>query len=219
MARWEPGARDRLIMAAVDLFTEQGYDATTVAQIAERAGVTKSTFFRHFPDKRELLVAGQETLSRLLAEGIAEAPAGASPLEAVAAGLERASSAMGPMNRELGPRLKAAVAASAELQERDALKSVSLAAAMTAALVARGVPDPTAQLAAELGLLAFKRGYAEWSEGDAWRRGPELAAVHPGGPGRTAGGERVARLTRRRRGSLVSRQRGLAAGVSRRPAQ
>ena len=92
MGRWEPGARERLVVAAVDLFTEQGYDATTVAQIAERAGVTKSTFFRHFPDKRELLVAGQETLSRLLAEGIAEAPDDASPLEAVAAGLERASS-------------------------------------------------------------------------------------------------------------------------------
>lgn len=166
MARWQPGARDRLVVAAVDLFTEQGYDATTVAQIAERAGVTRSTFFRHFSDKRELLVAGQETLSRLLADGISEAAASASPLEAVAAGLERASTAMGPMNRELGPRLKAAVAASTELQERDALKNVGLAAAMTAALVARGVPDPTAHLAGELGVLAFKRGYARWSEGD-----------------------------------------------------
>jgi AcrR family transcriptional regulator len=153
-------------MAAVDLFTEQGYDATTIAQITERAGVTKSTFFRHFPDKRELLVAGQETLSRLLAEGIAEAPANASPLEAVAAGLERACNAMGPINRELAPRLKAAVAASAELQERDALKSISLAAAMTTALLARGVPEPTAAIAGELGVLAFKRGYAEWSDGD-----------------------------------------------------
>ncbi|WP_134738787.1 TetR/AcrR family transcriptional regulator [Nocardioides sp. 503] len=166
MGRWEPGARERLVLAAVDLFTEQGYDATTVAEIAERAGVTKSTFFRHFPDKRELLVAGQETLSRLLAEGIAEAEADASPLEAVARGLERASGEFGPANRELGPRLKAAVAASAELQERDALKSVGMATAMTDALVARGVPDPTAHLAAELGVLALKRGYAEWSEGD-----------------------------------------------------
>jgi AcrR family transcriptional regulator len=170
MGRWEPGARERLVLAAVDLFTEQGYDATTVAQIAERAGVTKSTFFRHFPDKRELLVAGQEALSHLLAEGIRAAPPEATPLEAVAAGLERASSTMGPLNRELGPRLKAAVAASAELQERDALKSVGLAAAMTEALLARGIAAPTAQLAAELGLLAFKRGYAEWSEG---RGGPE----------------------------------------------
>ena len=166
MARWEPGARERMVLAAVDLFTEQGYDATTVAQIAERAGVTKSTFFRHFPDKRELLVAGQEALSRLLTEGIAEAPETASPLEAVAAGLERASSAMGPMNRELGPRLKAAIAASAELQERDALKSVGLAAAMTNALMARGVPDPIAHLASEMGVLAFKRGYSEWLEAD-----------------------------------------------------
>ncbi|MFI8850032.1 TetR/AcrR family transcriptional regulator [Streptomyces sp. NPDC053499] len=176
MARWQPGAAERLVAAAVDLFTEQGYDATTVTQIAERAGVTKSTFFRHFSDKRELLVAGQETLSRLLADGITEAPASASPLQAVAAGLERASSAMGAANRELGPRLKAAVAASTELQERDALKSVGLAAAMTAALIARGVPDPTAHLAAELGVLAFKRGYAQWSESD--RDGTEGLAPH-----------------------------------------
>jgi AcrR family transcriptional regulator len=166
MGRWQPGATERLVVAAVDLFTEQGYDATTVAQIAERAGVTRSTFFRHFSDKRELLVAGQGTLSKLLADGITEAPPEASPLEAVAAGLERASGAMGPANRELGPRLKAAVAASTELQERDALKSVGMAAAMTGALVARGVPDPTAQLAAELGVLAFKGGYARWSESD-----------------------------------------------------
>ena len=175
MARWEPGARERLVVAAVDLFTEQGYDATTVAQIAERAGVTRSTFFRHFSDKREVLVAGQETLSRLMAEGIAEAPAQASPLEAVAAGLGRASSAMGPLNREFGRRLKAAVAANAELQERDALKSVGLAAAMTAALAARGVPDPTAHLAAEMGVLAFKLGYAQWSEAD---RDDETGLAH-----------------------------------------
>ncbi|WP_111766926.1 TetR/AcrR family transcriptional regulator [Nakamurella deserti] len=163
MARWEPGATERLVVAAVDLFTEQGYDATTVAQIAERAGVTRSTFFRHFSDKRELLVAGQETLSRLLADGIADAPPEAGPLEAVAVGLERAAGAMGPANRDLGPRIKAAVAAHTELQERDALKSVGMATAMTAALVDRGVPDAAAHLAAELGVLAFKRGYAAWS--------------------------------------------------------
>ena len=147
-------------------FTEKGYDATTVTEIARRAGVTKSTFFRYFPDKREILVAGQETLSQLLADGIAAAPQGSSPLEAVASGLEHVSGAMGPMNRELGPCMKAAIALNSELQERDALKRVGLANAMTAALVARNVPDPTAQLAAELGVLAFKRGYVEWSDHD-----------------------------------------------------
>ena len=172
MPRWEPGARERLVAAAVDLYSEQGYDDTTVAQIAERAGVTKSTFFRHFADKRELLTAGQESLSRLLAEGIAEAPAGASPLDAVGLGLARASAWMGPTNREYGPRLKAAIAASAELQERDALKNVGMAAAMTVALRERGVPEATAHLAAELGVLAFKRGYAAWTEADEDREAP-----------------------------------------------
>jgi AcrR family transcriptional regulator len=182
MARWEPGARERLVIAAVDLFVDQGYDDTTVTQISERAGVTKSTFFRYFPDKRELLVAGQETLSALLAEGIASAPAGSSPLEAVAAGLERASSEMGPRNRDLGPRIRAAISASNELQERDALKSVGMAAAMTSALQARGVPEMTAQLASEMGVLAFKQGYASWSDGDradeAGLAPHSLAALH-----------------------------------------
>ncbi|MBO0769327.1 MAG: TetR/AcrR family transcriptional regulator [Solirubrobacterales bacterium] len=177
MARWQPGARERLVMAAVDLFTEQGYDATNVEQIASRAGVTKSTFFRHFPDKREVLVAGQETLSRLLVEGIAEAPADATPLAAVAAGLERACSAMGPVSREIAPRLKAAVAASSELQERDALKSVGMAAAMTEALQAHGVGDAHAALAAELGVLAFKRGYASWSESNQDELGTHTLAA------------------------------------------
>ncbi|MEV0427228.1 hypothetical protein [Micromonospora sp. NPDC050495] len=77
------------------------------------------------------------------------------------------------MNRDLAPRLKAAIAASEELQQRDALKGVSLATAMTAALVARGVPDPIAALAGELGVLAFKRGYADWSESED--TGDELA--------------------------------------------
>ena len=113
-----------------------------------------------------ILVAGQETLSELLARGIADAPAEASPLEAVASGLECVSSAMGPMNRDLGPRMKAAVAASTELQERDALKRVGLAAAMTAALVERSVPDLTAHLASEMGVLAFKQGFAEWCDAD-----------------------------------------------------
>jgi AcrR family transcriptional regulator len=166
MARWEPGARERLVLAAVDLFTEHGYDETTVAQIAERAGVTKSTFFRHFPDKREILVAGQQTLSQLLTEGIAAAPGAATPLEAVAAGLERASNAMGPLNRELAPRLMAAVAANVELQARDALKNVGLAAAMTDALRARDVPEPIAHLASEIGALAFKQGFAQWLQAD-----------------------------------------------------
>ena len=105
MARWQPDARGRLRQAAFELYGEHGFDRTTVAQIADRAGLTRSTFFRHFPDKRDVLAAGQETLSALLAQGVREAPAGATPMQAVAAGLVSASAAMTPFNRELGPRL------------------------------------------------------------------------------------------------------------------
>src|SRR5258708_31986159 len=110
MARWEPDARQRLVRAALDLFTEQGYDNTTVAQIAERAGLTKSTFFRHFPDKREVLVAGQDTLCRLFEEAIAAAPRAATPLDAVPAPLHAAAAAFTPERREVGPRLQAVIA-------------------------------------------------------------------------------------------------------------
>jgi AcrR family transcriptional regulator len=163
MSRWLPGARERLVLAAVDLFHEQGYDETTVAQIADRAGVTKSTFFRHFPDKRELLVAGQAALSALLAEGIREAAPDAAPLDAVAVGLRRAAGAYGPMSREIAPRLEAVVSASAELRERSAQKSVGLAAAMEEALVARDVPPVVARLAAELGVLAHHSAFQRWA--------------------------------------------------------
>lgn len=175
MPRWEPDARLRLVEAALQLFSEQGYDRTTVAEIAERAGLTKSTFFRYFPDKREVLAAGQETLSRLLVDGISSAPADATPLAAVATGLERAAGSMTPFNRELAPRLKAVVATSTELQERDALKQVGLAADMADALRARGVADRAATLAAEMGGLAFKEAFAAWLAADDEQDLGELA--------------------------------------------
>ncbi|UWE07463.1 TetR/AcrR family transcriptional regulator [Actinacidiphila bryophytorum] len=164
MPRWKPDGRERLVVAALGLFAEQGYDTTTVAQIAERAGLTRSTFFRHFADKKEILTAGQNALSRLLAEGIETAPAGATPMAAVAAGLERASGEMTAFNRELGPLLRAAIEANEELRNRQALKSIGMAAAMVAALTRRGVAEPAAQVAAEIGVLAFKVGYARWTD-------------------------------------------------------
>lgn len=169
MPRWEPDARERLVAAALRLFSEQGYDNTTVAQIAESAGLTKSTFHRHFPDKRDVLAAGQETLSRLLADGIAEAPADASPLDAVAEGLRRAATAFRP---QIAAQVAAVIATSTELQERAALKQVGMAAAMADALVLRGVSEPVARLAAEIGGLAFKEAFAQWA--------PDAGAKDPG---------------------------------------
>lgn len=177
MPRWKPDARERFVSAALHLFSEQGYDETTVAQIADRAGLTRSTFFRHFTDKREVLAAGQETLSALFAEGITTASADATPLAAVAAGLASAAAAMTPFNRELGPRLEAVIATSSELQERAVLKKVGMAAAMSEALRNRGVSEPVAATAAELGVLAFKEAFAAWSSGEGEELAPLTAAA------------------------------------------
>ena len=163
MARWQPNASQRLVLAALDLFAEQGYENTTVIEIAERAGLTKSTFFRHFPDKREVLFGGEAAMSALLTEAIAAAPATAPPLEAVAHALDAVGrEAFTPARRELSAHRRAVIAANPELQEREALKGLGLTASMTEALTQRGVPDMTACIAAQLGALALKIAYDRW---------------------------------------------------------
>ncbi|MDW6060528.1 helix-turn-helix domain-containing protein [Streptomyces sp. FXJ1.4098] len=163
MGRWEPGTRERLVRAALDLFSEQGYEATTVNEIAERAGgLTKTTFFRHFPDKREVLFAGQDMHSRILAEAISAAPDAATAVQAVAAALDALCATFTDDRRGLGTRLQAVIASNGELQERAAFKRTGLAAAMTDALHKRDVPEPTASLAAELGIRAFYSAFGQW---------------------------------------------------------
>jgi AcrR family transcriptional regulator len=162
MARWEPNAPERLVRAALDLFTEQGYDATTVNEIADRAGLTKTTFFRHFPDKREVLFAGQGLHARILADAIAAAPGSASPLETVGAALDALAATFTDERREFSARLLPVIAGNRELQERAVFKHVGLVGAMTDALYERGVPEPAAGLAAELGMRAFDRAFGRW---------------------------------------------------------
>jgi AcrR family transcriptional regulator len=164
MARWQPNASERLVAAALELFAERGYENTTVIDIAQRAGLTKSTFYLHFPDKREVLF-GADAMTGLLVEAIAAAPAAALPLEAVAHALDVTGRAVfTPARREITARRLAVVAANPELQEREALKGLGLTASMTDALRRRGIPDLTARVAAELGALAMKIAYERWSD-------------------------------------------------------
>jgi AcrR family transcriptional regulator len=178
MARWEPNARERLVRAAVELFAEQGYEATSVNQIAERAGgLTKTTFFRHFPDKREVLfAAGQEIHSRLAADAIAAAPEPATPLQAVAAAVDTLAATFTEDRREFSARLQAVIAGNGELRERAVSKRTALAQAMTDALAKRGVPDPAAGLAAELGTRAFYQAFDQWADPASNQSLPDLAA-------------------------------------------
>jgi len=161
MSRWEPNARDRLEQAALDLYRERGFEQTTVAEIAERVGLTERTFFRYFADKREVLFGGQTRLHEIYASAIANAPASAAPLDAVAAALE-ATAPLFRERHELARQRQSVIAANPGLQERELLKRASFASAMADALRRRGVTDPAASLAAEVGVISFQTAFARW---------------------------------------------------------
>jgi AcrR family transcriptional regulator len=159
MARWEPNAAGRLREAALELFEERGFEQTTVAEIAGRAGLTERTFFRHFADKREVLFRGSEGLRDMMIAALDQAPAPASPLEAVAAALDAAGVAF---NREFARRRRVVILANPELQEREFIKLASLADALCDALRRRGVREPVARLAGETGMAVFRITFERW---------------------------------------------------------
>ncbi|GHF45412.1 AcrR family transcriptional regulator [Amycolatopsis bartoniae] len=164
MGRWEPNALERLQLAALELFTERGFDQVTVNEIAERAGLTKRTFFRYFGDKREVLFGDQEGFVGLFAEGMATVPPEAGALEVAAAAIERVA-AVFPIERQpFADARRAVVAANAELLERELLKRAKLTSAMVDALRERGEPEPVAKVAADLAALAFSTAYERWAE-------------------------------------------------------
>jgi AcrR family transcriptional regulator len=161
MSRWEPNASERLLHAAFDMYQERGFDQTTVAEIAERAGLTERTFFRYFADKREVLFAGQGRLLEIYATAVAAAPGPATPLDLAAAAL-RAGAPMLEEHRPFSRQRQAIIDSQPELQEREQLKRAAMAAALTQALHRRGVTEPAASLAAEVAVVAFKTAFGRW---------------------------------------------------------
>ena len=162
MARWAPNARDRLETAALELFVENGYEQTTVAQIADRAGLNRATFFRHFTDKREVLFAGEDVLSEIFAGAIAAAAPEATITECLQSALVAAATVMTPHRRATAVRRIEVVGANSELQERGQLKHARTSASIAQALRERGVDDLSARLAAEVGVLAFSVAFERW---------------------------------------------------------
>jgi len=173
MARWEPDAEGRLAQAALELFAERGYEQTTVAEIAERAGLTKRTFFRHFADKREVLFGGGPSFLDLVVDGAAATPLEARPMEAVAAGLQAAGEML-EGRREFARKRALVIAANPELQERELIKMASMGQALTQLLRERGVGEPEASLTAEAGVAAFRIAFARWVDGEDPRDLPTI---------------------------------------------
>ena len=160
MTRWQPDARGRLVQAAMELYLERGFGQTTVAQIAERAGVTERTFFRHFADKREMLFDGSSRLQQLMVDAVAGAPASATPLDAVGDALDAVGAVFVDLDRS---RTRQVIIDSDDsLQERELIKRDRLATAITGALRDRGVEEPAASLAAQTGIGVFHVAFAAW---------------------------------------------------------
>ncbi len=173
MTRWQPNGRGRLEQAALALYGEHGFENTTVAEIAARAGLTERTFFRHYVDKREVLFAGADVLQELLVSNVAGAPDSIAPIDAVGAALE-AAGALLQQRREYARQRQAIIAANTELQERELIKLASLASATADTLRRRGVSDPAASLTAEAGIAVFRIAFERWVQETNQRDLPEL---------------------------------------------
>lgn len=167
MGRWEPDARGRLERAALALYVERGFDQTTVADIAERAGLTERTFFRHFADKREVLFRGDE-LARTIATALESVPESVPPLDAAAAALESTSDFFAE-RRPYSKQRQTVIVANSALQERELIKLASMAATIADALRRRGVAEPAASLSAEAGVAVFKVAFEHWLDDPANR--------------------------------------------------
>jgi AcrR family transcriptional regulator len=175
MGRWEPDAPGRLQLAAMELYGQRGFEQTTVAEIAARAGVTERTFFRHFADKREVFFHGTGSFERLWTDTVAAAPADATPLEAGVAALDAASQLLDG-RRELAAARQRILDANPELSERELAKLGRVRDGLTAALRERGAEPLQAALIAATVQSVFHVAFERWVYGDDPRELPAVAA-------------------------------------------
>lgn len=161
MGRWEPNAGDRLREAALELFHEQGYDRTTVEEIAARAGLTERTFFRYYTDKREVLFAGAAALQESIVASIKAAPASTTPLDAADAAFA-GTSEMFEARRALARKRHELILAHRELQERELIKLASLGAAIAETVHGRGIGRPAASLIGDTAMAIFMNAFVRW---------------------------------------------------------
>ncbi|MGW5715873.1 helix-turn-helix domain-containing protein [Amycolatopsis sp. NPDC003865] len=161
MARWDPGTADRLRKAALELYAEHGYDAVTVTQIAERAGITRRSYFRYFPDKREVLFAGAEQLPPAVGEAVLAAEEAESPLRTALGALVEVGTQVTRLV-DPSPERRAVIASSAELRERERSKAAAITAAIRDALERRGTAPELAKPAAQAAAIILGDAFDRW---------------------------------------------------------
>lgn len=162
MARWDSEGEERLRAAAIELFLEHGFENVTVAQIADRAGLTRRTFSRYFADKRDVLFARSDQLPGALAEAVRRADPHLPPYDALIEALASVAGVLADRVAEHAQQRRAIIAASSELQERAHTKFAAVAAAVGAALRERGADGATARLLADVGVAIFRQAFDRW---------------------------------------------------------
>jgi AcrR family transcriptional regulator len=163
MPRWDPRAEERLRQSALELFLERGYENVTVAQITERAGLTRRTFSRYFTDKRDVLFAGSEQLPAALAGAVRNADDAFSPFEALLTALAEIGELLADRVPHAAQR-RAVIETSPELQERERTKFAAVAGALADALQQRGAAESTASLLAHVGVAIFQTAFERWTD-------------------------------------------------------
>ena len=163
MPRWAPRAEDRLREAALELFLEHGYENVTVAEITERAGLTRRSFSRYFTDKRDVLFAGSERLPGLLARSVGNADSTLSSFEALLSALVDVGGVLADQ-APLAAQRRAVVQTSQELQERGRTKFAAVTDAVADALRDRGAAESEATLLAQVGVAIFRTAFERWTD-------------------------------------------------------
>ncbi|TDU91931.1 TetR family transcriptional regulator [Kribbella voronezhensis] len=166
MARWDPGTEQRLRKAALELYRQHGYDAVTVTQIAERAGITRRSYFRYFPDKREVLFANSDQLPPAIAKAVLVAADHTPPLTAVLDALTEVGNLLAVDVEQLAER-RDVIASSPELQERERTKAATVSVAIQQALEQRGTATGTSKAIAQVATIAFANAFQLWIEAKA----------------------------------------------------
>jgi len=173
MPRWTEDAPGRLQRAAIDLFLERGYDEVTVAQIADRAGLTRRSFFNHFIDKREIFFAGAAAFQAHVVDYLVAAPGDWDPFQAATAALTSAGNELAEMAGNAARPVRNLIAASAELRERDRTKMAAVTQAIAETLTQRGTSARVADLTARAAVAVFTVAFDQWVD----HRQIDLAAL------------------------------------------
>lgn len=166
VSRWEPGAAERLQAAAIELFVEQGFADTTVPQITARSGLTTRTFFRHFPDKREVLFAGEDELPEVVARVFAEADPALTPMEVIITGLSGVVASRLDGQHAYFRIRRAIISSDGGLQERELHKLARIVHAGTTGFRRRGLGPLQAAVAAQLAVTVFDIALHQWLDGN-----------------------------------------------------